>query len=151
MIRYTVSLIWHPTLTTGVLPLLGLLYMNSHIFLTIRSELFPIYFHAFDMNTWWFYIYLWKSSERPGKFWAAVRASNGKVNLILRWISIQQTESQNIVILVCKRIFSALASCKAFDSLICQHLLYFNQKIKIVKTLFSLGNSNIHRLHAHSL
>ena len=34
--RYTLSLIWHPTLTTGVLPFLGLLYMNCHIFLSIR-------------------------------------------------------------------------------------------------------------------
>ena len=34
--RYTLSLMWHPTLTTGVLPFLGLLYMNSHIFFTIR-------------------------------------------------------------------------------------------------------------------
>jgi hypothetical protein len=33
---YTLSLIWHPTLTTGVLPFLGLLYMNIQIFLCIR-------------------------------------------------------------------------------------------------------------------
>ena len=38
--RYTLSLMWHPTLTTGVLPFLGLLYMNSHIFFTIR-----LFFH----------------------------------------------------------------------------------------------------------
>ena len=42
--RYTLSLIWHPTLTTGVLPFLGLLYMNCHIFLSIRctSKVFPL-------------------------------------------------------------------------------------------------------------
>lgn len=42
--RYTLSLIWHPTLTTGVLPFLGLLYMNCHIFLSIRctSKMFPL-------------------------------------------------------------------------------------------------------------
>ena len=33
---YTLSLIWHPTLTTGVLPFIGLVYMNTQIFLTIR-------------------------------------------------------------------------------------------------------------------
>jgi hypothetical protein len=33
---YTLSLIWHPTLTTGVLPLIGLIYMNLQIYLTIR-------------------------------------------------------------------------------------------------------------------
>ena len=42
---YTLSMIWHPTLTTGVLPFIGLLYMNLQIFLgirktrTVRSEL----------------------------------------------------------------------------------------------------------------
>ena len=33
---YTVSMAWHPTLTTGVLPLVGLTYMNTQIFLAIR-------------------------------------------------------------------------------------------------------------------
>ena len=35
---YTLSLIWHPTLTTGVLPFIGLVYMNTQIFLRIRWE-----------------------------------------------------------------------------------------------------------------
>ena len=35
---YTLSLLWHPTLTTGVLPFLGLAYMNSQIFLKIRES-----------------------------------------------------------------------------------------------------------------
>ena len=34
---YTISLIWHPTLTTGVLPFIGLVYMNLQIFLCIRN------------------------------------------------------------------------------------------------------------------
>ena len=34
---YTLSLIFHPTLTTGVLPFLGLAYMNTRIFSAIRS------------------------------------------------------------------------------------------------------------------
>ena len=34
---YTLSLIWHPTLTTGVLPFIGLVYMNMQIFLSIRN------------------------------------------------------------------------------------------------------------------
>ena len=29
-------MLWHPTLTTGLLPFLALLYMNSQIFLTVR-------------------------------------------------------------------------------------------------------------------
>ena len=33
---YTLSLIWHPTLTTGVLPFIGLVYMNLQIFIGIR-------------------------------------------------------------------------------------------------------------------
>jgi hypothetical protein len=33
---YTLSLIWHPTLTTGILPFIGLVYMNLQIFLAIR-------------------------------------------------------------------------------------------------------------------
>ena len=33
---YTLSLIWHPTLTTGVLPFIGLVYMNLKIFIGIR-------------------------------------------------------------------------------------------------------------------
>ena len=36
--RYTLSLIWHPTLTTGVLPFIGLVYMNLQIYITIRSQ-----------------------------------------------------------------------------------------------------------------
>ena len=36
LFRYTLSLLWHPTLTTGVLPLLGLAYMNMNIFVSIR-------------------------------------------------------------------------------------------------------------------
>ena len=35
---YTLSLIWHPTLTTGVLPFIGLVYMNMHIFLKIHQS-----------------------------------------------------------------------------------------------------------------
>ena len=35
---YTLSLIWHPTLTTGVLPFIGLVYMNLQIFLGIRQS-----------------------------------------------------------------------------------------------------------------
>ena len=34
---YTLSLIFHPTLTTGVLPFLGLTFMNLKIFIGIRS------------------------------------------------------------------------------------------------------------------
>ena len=34
---YTLSLIWHPTLTTGVLPFIALVYMNLHIFIGIRK------------------------------------------------------------------------------------------------------------------
>ena len=37
-LRYTLSLIWHPTLTTGVLPFIGLVYMNLQIFLGIRQS-----------------------------------------------------------------------------------------------------------------
>ena len=33
---YTLSLIWHPILTTGVLPFIGLVYMNLKIFIGIR-------------------------------------------------------------------------------------------------------------------
>merc|ERR1712154_154564 len=35
---YTVSLIWHPTMTTGILPFIALSYMNLHIFLKIRQS-----------------------------------------------------------------------------------------------------------------
>jgi len=35
---YTLSLIWHPTLTTGVLPFIGLVYMNMQIFIGIRQS-----------------------------------------------------------------------------------------------------------------
>ena len=35
---YTLSLIWHPTLTTGVLPFIGLVYMNLQIFIGIRQS-----------------------------------------------------------------------------------------------------------------
>ena len=35
---YTLSLIWHPTLTTGVLPFIGLVYMNIKIFIGIRQS-----------------------------------------------------------------------------------------------------------------
>ena len=35
---YTLSLIWHPTLTTGVLPFLALAFMNLKIFLGIRKQ-----------------------------------------------------------------------------------------------------------------
>ena len=35
---YTLSLIWHPTLTTGVLPFIGLVYMNLQIFMGIRQS-----------------------------------------------------------------------------------------------------------------
>lgn len=35
---YTLSLIWHPTLTTGVLPFIGLVYMNMKIFIGIRQS-----------------------------------------------------------------------------------------------------------------
>ena len=35
---YTLSLIWHPTLTTGVLPFIGLAYMNMKIFIGIRQS-----------------------------------------------------------------------------------------------------------------
>ena len=100
MKRYTVSLIWHPTLTTGVLPLLGLLYMNSHIFLTIRwssnsafvGKLYLIICMISDNER---KIYLYISSERPGRSWADVKASKGKVNLISRWISSQHQISPN--------------------------------------------------------
>ena len=34
---YTLSLIWHPTLTTGILPFIGLVYMNIQIFITVRK------------------------------------------------------------------------------------------------------------------
>ena len=34
---YTLSMIWHPTLTTGVLPFIALVYMNLQIFLGIRK------------------------------------------------------------------------------------------------------------------
>ena len=34
--RYTLSLLWHPTLTTGILPFLALTYMNAQIFFTVR-------------------------------------------------------------------------------------------------------------------
>lgn len=34
---YTLSLIWHPTLTTGVMPFLALSYMNLRIFMGIRK------------------------------------------------------------------------------------------------------------------
>ena len=34
---YTLSLIWHPTLTTGVLPFIALVYMNVQIFIGIRK------------------------------------------------------------------------------------------------------------------
>ena len=35
---YTLSLAWHPTLTTGILPFIALLYMNMHIFIGIRKS-----------------------------------------------------------------------------------------------------------------
>merc|ERR1719210_593822 len=35
---YTVSLIWHPTITTGIFPFIALSYMNLHIFLKIRQS-----------------------------------------------------------------------------------------------------------------
>ena len=35
---YTLSLIWHPTLTTGVLPFIALSFMNLKIFLGIRNQ-----------------------------------------------------------------------------------------------------------------
>jgi len=35
---YTLSLIWHPTMTTGILPFIALSYMNLHIFLKIRQS-----------------------------------------------------------------------------------------------------------------
>ena len=35
---YTLSLIWHPTLTTGVLPFIGLVYMNMKIYIGIRQS-----------------------------------------------------------------------------------------------------------------
>ena len=103
MKRYTVSLIWHPTLTTGVLPLLGLLYMNSHIFLTIRwssnsAFVGKLYFIICTISDNERKIYLYISSERPGRSWADVKASKGKVNLISRWISIQQTASRKILL-----------------------------------------------------
>ena len=34
---YTLSMIWHPTLTTGVLPFIALVYMNLKIFIGIRK------------------------------------------------------------------------------------------------------------------
>ena len=34
---YTLSLIWHPTLTTGILPFIALVYMNLQIFVGIRK------------------------------------------------------------------------------------------------------------------
>ena len=33
---YTLSLIWHPTLTTGIIPFIALVYMNLQIFMAIR-------------------------------------------------------------------------------------------------------------------
>ena len=33
MLYYTISQIFHPTLTTGILPMAALIYMNTHIFL----------------------------------------------------------------------------------------------------------------------
>merc|ERR1740128_657198 len=35
---YTLSLAWHPTLTTGILPFIALFYMNTHIFVGIRKS-----------------------------------------------------------------------------------------------------------------
>ena len=41
---YTLSLIWHPTLTTGVIPFVGLVYMNLQIFVAIQKtrKVFPL-------------------------------------------------------------------------------------------------------------
>ena len=50
--RYTLSLMWHPTLTTGVLPFLGLLYMNSHIFFTIRLFFYQIIDYPQSIIMW---------------------------------------------------------------------------------------------------
>jgi hypothetical protein len=35
---YTLSLAWHPTLTTGILPFIALFYMNTQIFIGIRKS-----------------------------------------------------------------------------------------------------------------
>jgi hypothetical protein len=35
---YTLSMAWHPTLTTGILPFIALFYMNTQIFIGIRKS-----------------------------------------------------------------------------------------------------------------
>ena len=35
---FTLSLLWHPTLTTGLLPFIGLTFMNTRIFISIRCK-----------------------------------------------------------------------------------------------------------------
>ena len=47
---YTLSLIWHPTLTTGVMPFLALSYMNLRIFMGIRKtrKVYCLYLDVFQ-------------------------------------------------------------------------------------------------------
>ena len=51
--RYTLSLLWHPTLTTGLLPFLALLYMNSQIFLTVRYVNCEVVFYKETFFSWY--------------------------------------------------------------------------------------------------
>ena len=73
---YTLSQIWHPTLTTGILPFICLAYMNTKIFYEIRrNRSVSVVWRMPDCDT---LVYCIRS-------WVADRARRDKVNVL--WVS----------------------------------------------------------------
>ena len=55
---YTLSMIWHPTITTAIIPFLALSYMNMHIFKGIKEtrkvSRYPFFKEYFDVVPFFF-------------------------------------------------------------------------------------------------